>query len=298
MLPNFVIVGAAKSGTTSMTQYLSQHPQIYMAERKESHYFSKDSFRDHFNGPGDEKIFRSLIMDEHKYEQLFDRAENQLAVGESSVFYLYYSKTAESIASKIPEAKIIIMLRDPTYRAFSAYMHLVRDGRETYSFGQALKEEQNRRERNFEPIWFYKEVGSYYKQVKHYMDVFGPENVKVVLFEEFKSNTESVLEDVFTFLNVNNKIDVNTSRQYNKSGIPSSKLLYNVITNPNLKKVFKTIIPNKKYQQKLGLMARDLIPLRKLQIEPEVEKSLKSFFAEDISKLEGLLKKDLSKWNN
>src|SRR5215471_11117812 len=87
-LPNFFIVGAARSGTTSLDRYLSQHPEIYITPRKETHFFAADLFPPCFKGPGDERLNRLLIRDEEQYAQLFAGRTGAKAVGESSAFYL------------------------------------------------------------------------------------------------------------------------------------------------------------------------------------------------------------------
>src|SRR2546423_7757610 len=132
VMPNFFIVGAARSGTTSLDHYLNQHPEIYMAPRKEVNFFTADHFP--LSGPGDERINRGVIDDVDHYAQLFERVAGERAIGEISVFYLCYPGTAERIKQAVPAAKIIIVLREPVERAYSAYMHLVRDGREQLGF--------------------------------------------------------------------------------------------------------------------------------------------------------------------
>ena len=103
-LPNFFIVGAARSGTTSLDRYLSQHPEIYITPRKETHFFAADLFPPCFKGPGDERLNRLLIRDEDQYAQLFAGATGAKAIGESSAFYLCFPGTAERIAQAVPDA--------------------------------------------------------------------------------------------------------------------------------------------------------------------------------------------------
>src|SRR2546422_6589407 len=198
MMPNFFIVGAARSGTTSLDNYLSKHPEIYMAPRKEVNFFTAHHFP--WAGPGDERINRVVIQDEDRYTQLFAGVAGEKVIGESSVFYLCYPGTVERIVQAVPDAKIIIVLREPVDRAYSAYMYLVRDGREHFGFAEGLKLEEERRQQGFEPMWWYKELGLYYRQVKRYLDVFGTQQVKVLLYDELFANLRQGLRDVFTFL--------------------------------------------------------------------------------------------------
>src|SRR5579863_751660 len=142
-MPNFFIVGAARSGTTSLDRYLSQHPQIYIAPKKEVHFFAANHFP--HTGPGDEWLNKRVIHEEEQYEQLFAGVTDEKRIGETSAYYLYLQGTAERIAHSIPAAKILILLREPIDRAYSAYMHLVRDGRETVSFAEGLRLEEERK---------------------------------------------------------------------------------------------------------------------------------------------------------
>src|SRR5437764_4019648 len=226
-MPNFFIVGAARSGTTSLDRYLSQHPQIFITPRKEVHFFAADQFPR--TGPGDEGLNRRVIKDGDQYAQLFAGVAGEKAIGESSVFYLCFPGTAERIAQAVPDAKIIVLLREPVDRAYSSYMHLVRDGREHLGFEEGLSHEGERRQKGFEPMWWYKELGLYYKQVKRYLDVFGTQRVKVVLYDEFCLNTVQVVRDVFAFLGVKEDVIIDTSVRYNVAGVPKSRRLYTLL---------------------------------------------------------------------
>src|SRR5579859_4974857 len=170
-MPNFFIVGAARSGTTSLHRYLSQHPQIFMTHRKEVHFFAADHFPR--TGPGDDWLNKRVLHDQEQYTQLFADVQGAKAIGEASVFYLCLPDSAERIAQAVPDAKIIIILREPVERSYSSHMMLVRDGRETLGFAEGLELAQERKAKGFEPIWWYKELSLYYEQVKRYLDIFG-----------------------------------------------------------------------------------------------------------------------------
>lgn len=298
-MPNFFIVGAARSGTTSLDRYLSQHPEIYVTPKKENHFFATDYFPSAFNGPGDERLNQLLIRDEDQYAQLFAGAAGAKAIGESSAFYLCFPSTAERIAQAVPAAKIIIVLREPVARAYSAYMFMVRDGRETLGFEEGLSLEEERKQKDFEPIWWYKELSLYYKQVKHYLDVFGTQQVKVLLYDELFANPGQVLRDVYTFLGVKEDVAIDTSVRYNLSGAPKSRRFYNLldnfIYNPNpLEKHIKSLVP----QHLRVAWASKAIGMftRPVPITTQIHEQLKVHFAEDVSKLEDLLQRDLLCW--
>ncbi len=296
-MPNFFIVGAARSGTTSLDRYLSQHHEIYMAPRKEVNFFTANYFPR--TGPGDERINKEVIRDKYQYAQLFAGVAGEKAIGESSVFYLCYPGTAERIAQVVPNAKIIMVLRDPVDRAYSAYMHLVRNGREHLGFEEALSREEERKQRGYEPMWWYKELGLYYKQVKHYLDVFGTQQVKVLLYDELFANPGQILRNVFAFIGVKEDVIIDTSLHYNPGGVPKSWKLYTLldsfIAKPNaLEKRLKSLVPSRlraAYANKALSMLLQPVPM-----DPHVHAQLKAYFVEDVRKLEDLLHRDLTHW--
>jgi hypothetical protein len=297
-LPNFFLVGAARSGTSSLDRYLSQHPQIYITPGKETHFFANDLFPPRFTGPGDDRLNRLLIRDEDQYAQLFAGVTGAKAVGESSVFYLCFPSTAERIAQTVPDAKIIMILREPVERAYSAYTFLV--GRETLGFEEGLSREQERKLKGFEPMWWYKELGLYYGQVKHYLEVFGTGRVKVLLYDELFANPGQTLRDVFTFLQVKEDVVIDTSVRYNVAGVPKSRRLYTLldhfIYNPSPpEKLVKSLVPlplRRAWASKaIGMFTRPV------PVDPQIHAQLKGYFAEDVRKLEGLLQRDLLCWH-
>lgn len=299
-LPNFFIVGAARSGTTSLDRYLSQHPEIYITPKKETHFFAADYFPSCFTGPGDDRLNELLIRDEDRYTKLFTSAAGAKAIGESSAFYLCFPQTAERIAQAVPDAKIIILLREPVERAYSAYMHLLRDGRETLGFAEGLDCEEERKQQGFEPMWWYKELSLYYSQVNRYLEVFGRQQVKVLLYEELFSSPERVLRDIFSFLQVKEDVDINTSVRYNLSGAPKSRKLYTLldhfIYNPSfLEKRIKSLVPlhlRRAWASKaIGMFTRP-VPL-----DPQIHAQLKAYFAEEVEKMEDLLQRNLLCWH-
>ncbi|MBV9021071.1 MAG: sulfotransferase [Ktedonobacteraceae bacterium] len=299
-MPNFFIVGAARSGTTSLDQYFRQHPEIYMAPNKEMHYFAVNQFPSCFKGPGDESLNKMIVRDEVQYRQFFANTAGKKVIGEASAFYLCFPGTAEQIAQAVPDAKIIVILREPVARAYSAYMLLVRDGRETLGFAESLSLEEERKRGEFEPMWWYRELSLYYKQVKRYLDVFGTQQVKVVLYDELFTNSKSVLWDIFNFLGVKEDVAINTSIRYGSAGVPRSRTLYtfldNVINNQSpFGKYIKSLLP---LQQLAPWAVKALeMSLQPVPIDSQTHAQLKEYFAEDVRKLEDLLHRDLLSWH-
>jgi hypothetical protein len=291
-LPNFFIIGAAKSGTSSLYMYLKQHPEIYMSPIKEPHFFSFDDQSKYTKGPGD-PIYKA-ITDFDAYQALFDGVRDENAIGEASTSYLYRPEAPRRIYNLLPDAKFIVILRNPVDRAFSAYMHVVRDRRETaQNFKAALALEEVRKAAGWEPIWHFTSVGYYHEQLSRYYSLFDREQISVFLFEELISNQENMLKKIFCFLNVDQDFKPESSIKFNVSGKQKSKLFYQ-ITNwlfikPNpIRWLSRKIIPDANWVRQQNL-ERPIMPTM-------VRQELVEIFREDILKLEDLIERDLSHW--
>ena len=295
--PNFLIVGTAKSGTTSLHKYLEQHPQIFMSSHKEPFYFALKDVKPDFRGPGDQiPINDSAVTSLDQYLALFDECSGEVAIGESSTCYLYIQRSVNEIKKLIPDAKIIIMLRNPADRAYSSFMHLRMQGRETLeSFDDSLLEEKNRIQSNYSWIWHYKSMGFYYPQVKRYIDAFGRKNVKIYLYEDFRVDQEKTVKDIFDFLGVDSSFSPDLNMHYNKTGFTKSEELKKIFNQTNLaKKILKKVLP---YETRRAIrnkfknwnMYKPKAPLNTI-------KMLLQEYEDDILKLQTLIERDLSIW--
>jgi hypothetical protein len=232
------------------------------------------------------------------YAKLFDGSEGYPAVGESSADTLYfYRGTIPIIKQYLGDPKIIIMLRNPVKRAFSAYQHLVRDLREDLSFEEGLAEEQNRIRDNWELIYHYTAGSLYYDSVKAFMDNFS--NVKVILTEDQEKRPQQVIRDIFRFLAVDPDHDVNTEIRYNVSGKPKSQWLHQFFFEGNMARKLAQPIVRKLFSQETRIRIAQKIQqknLTRLSINPDTKQKLQAYFEEDIKKMESLLNRDLSIW--
>lgn len=303
-MPNFLIIGAAKSGTTALYEYLKQHPQIYMSWLKEPHFFAFEGKKPNFQGPGDQELYNYIIVgDVEDYCALFEGVSKEAAVGEASVNYLYLPRARDRIRHYVPEAKLIVVLRNPIERAYSSFLHMIRDGREPFNdFAEALQAEAERIQNNWAPIWHYKQAGFYYTQLKHYYEVFEREQIRVYLYEELNNETISVLRDIYNFLGVDNTFVSDVSKRYNVSGVPKNKRLHALhlfLLRPHpVKSIFKPLLPRKMRRPLLEGLT-NAIRNRNLAKPPfpvEVRRQLTEVYREDILKLQELIQRDLSKW--
>lgn len=297
-LPNFFIIGAAKSGTSSLYKYLKQHPEIYMSPIKEPHFFSFDSESKLTKGPGDP--IPKAITDFETYQALYEGVRDEKAVGEASTSYLYRPEAAQRIHDLLPEAKLIAILRNPAERAFSAYMHVLRDGRETAdSFAEALKLEEARKKKHWEPIWHFTSVGLYYEQLTRYYNLYERSQIKVFLYEELLHHQQALLKETFYFLGVNPNFAPDISVKFNVSGEQKSLVLYKlskaIFNQPNpIRWLSRHIFPES-WRCKVTNWVREK-NLRENQIPPEKKRELMAFYRPDIVRLEELIEMDLSQW--
>ena len=179
------------------------------------------------------------------YHSLFQSVSGEKAIGEASTAYLYSTKAIERIKHYIPNVKVIAILRDPVERAYSNFLHLVRDGREPFSnFRKALEEESNRRINSWGWGWRYLDRGFYYSQLKEWFTNFSESQIKIYLYEDLCEDPAGLLTNICDFLDIDNKIIFDTSRRYNISSIPKSNTLHAYMKSSHLiKNVLRLFLP-------------------------------------------------------
>ncbi|MGV2829973.1 sulfotransferase [Myxosarcina sp. GI1(2024)] len=298
-MPNFLIIGAAKAGTTAAYRYLKQHPQIYMSPHKEPRFFALEGKEIDFRGPGDISRFR-FVTDIESYRALFDGVTDEIAIGEASPWYLYVPQAPVRIAHHIPHVKLIAILRDPVERAFSNFLHAMREGLEPLSdFTEAMEAESERIARNWSYRWHYKQKGFYYVQLQRYFNLFSPEQIAVYRYEDFTNNTLGVIQDMFGFLEVDPSFVPDVTQKHNVSAMPRSKNLeeFLVCSNP-LKKIISPLLPSTKLRRQLKkhLLRLNLQP--RPTLSSEVRQKYIAEYYQDILQLQDLIQQDLSKWLN
>ena len=293
MLPNFLVAGATRSGTTSLYYYLKQHPEVSFPKLKEPRYFSSINLKLPQKGPGDETVDEKLVLNFDDYCDLYKDIENK-RVGDASSEYLYHHDTSASeILQKLGDIPIIIILRNPIERAYSAYNNLIRDGREYLSFEDAIEKEPNRIKKNWDMMWAYLGVSMYYEQVKTFKATFT--NVKILIFDEFIENTQDSLKDIFNFLKIDGNFIPLTDTVYSHSGAPSNKFIGWLTSRKNkifypLRKFMLRNIP-RKYMERLSKVF-----FKKPKSTVKLKKEILKIIKEDILKLEKLINKNLDNW--
>lgn len=297
IMPNFLIIGAAKAGTTSLYYYLKQHPDIYMSSVKEPHFFSFEgeslSFRRANNQP--DPINQVAVTTLEQYTQLFDGVTTEKRIGEASPSYLHTPKAAERIKFYIPDVKLIAILRHPAERAFSAftgqYLHGVQHGEpHLTNFEEAVHSEEKFMQENWTPIFFYKKLGFYYEQLSYYYQLFPKDQIYVCLNEDLQKDAGRTLANLFRYLEVDEQFVPNTSQIAGASGIPKNEWLYRIFKNPAVKSLVKPWIPKGMGQRFEKTM------LSKPKMSPEIRQELVELYRDDVLKLQDLLQRDLSHW--
>lgn len=290
--PDFIIVGAVKSGTTSLFHYLNQHPSIFLPKSKELSYFARSE------GAGS-------IATMEEYLTFFSAAREFHTVGEVSTAYLYSATAAKEIASHIgPDVKIIIMLRNPVDMAYSLWGQNTRDGGETLALEDAIAAESQRiHDPDFRKAisgWIfnyaYVERARYAGQVKRYLEIFGKERVAIYIFEEFFGNIEASFKNLLEFLGVDPEFKLNHYKKHNPQGEVRSRLLHKLyFENSNLAEWIRPLVPAR-LRRAIMMILYDL----NTRISPRVPLSdeqynrLMKIFEADIRELEEVLGRKLT----
>ncbi|MFD1316841.1 sulfotransferase family protein [Namhaeicola litoreus] len=301
--PNFLIVGAAKSGSTSLYQYINQHPEVFMPINKEPNFFvSEYQELTSKKCPSFQVDRKRMVYKEDDYFKLFDEANpKHKAIGEATVTYLYKPKYAiPKIKKYLDDPKIIIILRNPVKRAFSHYSYARELGFENEEFSNALQLESERLNNNWSSTFAYLDQGLYSHQVQAYIDTFT--NVHVIILEEFIKDPQRYLKEVYRFLNIDDKFQNTFAEEHNVSGLPRFKLFHKFLIHDNrtkdfIKKFFGSVI-SEETLRKIARKSRRLNQTMRLTMDEDTKDYLEAFYRNDIILLEKLLNKNLDVWNN
>lgn len=333
-MPNFLIIGVQKSGTTSLHNYLNQHPQVYMSPVKEPHFFLGEKLQKWQYYPGQRlRIWHNRVTTIEAYRNLFKGVTNQKAIGESSVWYLY-TGAAIQIKKQIPRVKLIAVLRNPVDRCFSDFKQGLTLGYETMTdFSRALGRDQDHLRNNTGMTFHYVPQGFYAKQIKNYLDIFDRTQIKFYLYEDMRLNTEAMLRDIFRFLEVDDAFRPNLDNKENVSPlsydvlIPRHNVLRSVFgnvgqvilasngqfsqTEKSLRQHFWEYKQSVKYNLRLSVQRRSreisarLLTKARLMtsttvtpvVNGELRKQLVDLYRADIIQSADLIQRDLSEWH-
>lgn len=287
-LPNFFILGAAKAGSTSLYSYLKQHPQVYLPNDKEPHFFDNDIFYE-------EGL--ASYLDRH-----FGDAEQYPARGEATPGYFHchqkvIPRMIEVYGDQCP--RFITIFRDPVRRAWSHYLHRVRNALEDASFEQALKLEPARLQRENSGWVGYFSDGLYAEQLTHWLQYFPKENFYFMLTEDLRFDAREAMKKLFRFLRVDDSVQVDTSGKENVASAPRSAWFMRFLSKRSFIKrpigVLLSPYSKRRIRERLRRMnsrANATTP----QLDKAVEKELREKYRDDVKRLERLIDRDLSAW--
>lgn len=315
--PNFLMIGAAKSGSTSLYYYLRQHPEIFLPSLKEPHFFGHAAnYQRKANGPGDREV--RIVTEESEYHTLFAEAGAYPARGEMSQSYLKNSLASQRIHAYNPQMKLFAILRQPADAAFSFFLMLRREKRETLTdFAQAVAAEPERKRQGWDAGWQYSTRGFYYQYLQKYFALFPREQMRVYLYEDFSANPLAVCQDLFRFLGVDDTFKPDFRRRHNMGLLPRNENLGHILqvesplkmglarTAPVTARVLSPVAapmrwafnnfltPHQRRAVYTWLRERNK---HKPTFDRRLRRKLTAYYREDILQLQDLIGRDLSHW--
>ncbi|MEA2337365.1 MAG: hypothetical protein QOE82_1372 [Thermoanaerobaculia bacterium] len=271
-LPNFLIIGAAKAGTTSLYHYMNEHPEAFMSPIKETNYFCWQEMPKR----------KIRVRTAEEYELLFDEVTTQHAIGEASPVYLVCASAADRIAATLPHAKLIFSLRNPADRAYSHYLDRVRGLRERGSLKKAMQ-----------PGTLYFDDGLYYALLLRYMERFPASQIKVILFDDLAATPLPVVQDLYAFLGIDASFQPALTR-HNISKLPRSPIVSALAGRAA--KVVHHLLPRSMRYTGLFTRAQRILNTDPPPLPPDLRRQMLDHYRDDIARTGALIGRDLSHW--
>lgn len=278
--PNFIVIGAQRSGTTALDRYLRQHPDIYLSNvTKELRFFVKMK--------QDSRAFSD-------YAQYFHTWAGETAIGDVTPHYLYFPYVADMIATYLPNVRLIATLRNPIDRAYSAYCYTLRTGREWRTFERAIEETVDD-----DLLRDYVGVGRYSIQLQRYLQHFDPAQIKIILFDDLINTPQQTLADICAYLDVDPswrfEVFPKHSQQTNTAMYPAYPFLQRTLAyyrnyGGNWRYIWRFVRHVPDWQSRLPI--RTTYP----PMSSRARAKLVQLFEPEIQALSLLLKRDLTYW--
>lgn len=299
--PNFLVLGAPKCGTTSLQYYFEQHPDVFVPFIKEANYFAFDI-----------PLNKRRAKNEQEFWAMFEEVKNESAIGEVSIWYMYSQIASQKIKETLgDDVKLIAMVRNPIQATYSMYNQWTFVGEEDIeNFEDALDADAERKAKSKEGVWkgseffMYADIYKYTEQLKRYYEIFDKDQIKVVLYDDFRKDTEGAFRDMLRFLEVKqpdyplNFEVVNAHKKVKNRGIRDF-YLKNI---GSVRSIAKQIIPNDKVRRKLGVGFSSQVKKlytdfqEKEAMTPAAHQRLVEIYKPEIEDLSDFLKRDLTHW--
>lgn len=302
--PNFLVIGAAKSGTSAMYAILEQHPEIFMSPIKEPHYFAFAGMESPGLKSADGRpltINEKAVTKIDKYLDLYKHAGNAVARGECSVSTMFFpDRSIPAIKALNSDMKLIAILRNPVDRAYSSFNHARRWGIEAeVDFKKALDIEDLTTNENSPLLMRYKALSYYAEQLKPFVDEFGEKNLHVIIYDDYRADPGLSIEKLFSFLEVDSSFKPDFGLERNVSVVPdrSNKLHRLMVERGPIKNLIHALLP---WQMRRGVAykIKRMFFKRPERLLPAYREILTDVFKDEVIKLEKLLAIDLSVWKN
>lgn len=294
-LPDFMVIGAARSGTTAVYTFLRQHPQVFMSAVKEPNHFAFGVDDLDFRGPGAEFVNHSMASFE-RYCGLFAAAPAAAVAGEASPLYLWSEQAPGRIRARIPAARLIAILRNPIEQAYSHFLYARKEMIEPLGdFAAALDAQDERLAAHWQPLFQYSRFPDYATQLGRYLASFPREQMLLELYDDLVADPQALMRRIFEFIGVDGAFVPDTSARPNEGGNPRSRVLQSVVMRPNpVSRLAGAVLPQHlrrwlRDRISSGNTARDAIP-------GPVHERLREEMRAGIVDLQRLLGRDLSAW--
>ncbi|HLL68154.1 MAG TPA: sulfotransferase [Micromonosporaceae bacterium] len=300
-LPDFLIIGVPKAGTTALHAALTGHPQLFLSRVKEPKFFLSAGPPPRHGGPGDVQTYQEHVWRRADYEALFDAAPDGALRGEATPFYLYDLAAQQRIHRLVPKAKLIAVVRDPVDRAHSNWTHLWTDGLEPEAdFLTACRAEPQRRAAGWADFWHYCSLGLYGQQFEHLFSLFPREQVLILRFKELRDTPAQALDKVCAFLGVQTGLLDAVPRENVSSYVADTRtnaiIRYVLRTGGRVGQHFPVPLRELCSAPLLALLHREKGPRRRPTVQER--SALLPYFAEDNARLERVTGISFADWMN
>lgn len=293
-IPSFLVIGAGRSGTTGLVEGLRGHPQVFVTKPKEPHYFAYHGEQLDFRGPGDATgINQTAVTGTEAYLALYPQEHTFTALGEGSVSTLYHHERAiPAIRRLTPDARLVILLREPVARANSAFDYLAQQGHEPCdNLLDAVADEDRRVAEGWHHLWHYTRMSRYADSVAAFQDAFGPDQVGIWFYDDLEADYPETLRQVLRFIGTSPQPgELDRVPVVNVSGKPRSRLAQSAI------QAATAIEPVRRLAKRAtSFEAREAIRRRLLKshgVDPGVRRQLAPLFVDDLARLRELVPED------
>jgi hypothetical protein len=311
-LPNFFLAGVPKSGSTSLCWYLDQHPDIYMSPVKEPNFFAEElrvaNFGEEFQrmAASHGQVLREFLagpMTSHcsagpveawaDYTRLFHNAGDERAIGEASVCYLWSPSAAKNILARLPDAKFVIVLRNPIDRAYSQYRHMLAFAERRISFLEHFEASVSSGSTRISEMYPFLKFGLYGEQLDRLFRLAGRERVGIWYHDDFCRDPGKLVQDIFCFLEVDEHFQPDMGERHMEARVPRSYAANRVLRQGPIGRAIRAVTPP---TMRARLRSAFFAPREQLQLQPADRALLVDYYKNDIAKLSDLLSRNFSHW--